>query len=95
MQDLTFPAIEHARLANGIHVELARRTAIPKVSLALTLRRRQRRRPIRREAGKQSLMLDALEEGTTTRSAEQIAEEQERLGASIGTGTNTIRARSR
>jgi predicted Zn-dependent peptidase len=34
-------------------------------------------------------MLDALEEGTTTRSAERIAAEQERLGASIGAGSTT------
>jgi predicted Zn-dependent peptidase len=32
-------------------------------------------------------MMDALEEGTTSRTAEQIAEQQERLGANIGTGT--------
>ncbi len=32
---LTFPAIEHATLKNGIPVELARRTAIPKLSLRL------------------------------------------------------------
>ncbi|HEY7807046.1 MAG TPA: pitrilysin family protein [Croceibacterium sp.] len=86
VQDLTFPAIEHARLANGIPVELARRTAIPKVSLALTFDAGNAADPTA-EAGKQSLMMDALEEGTTTRTAEQIAEQQERLGANIGTGT--------
>src|SRR3569623_1871775 len=35
VKDLPFPAIEHARLSNGIDVELARRTAIPKVSLGV------------------------------------------------------------
>ncbi|MBO0749734.1 MAG: insulinase family protein, partial [Porphyrobacter sp.] len=88
VKDLTFPAIEHARLSNGIDVELARRTAIPKVSLALTFDAGNAADDPA-HAGTQSLMLDALDEGTTTRTAEQIAEEQERLGASIGTGANT------
>ncbi|HTM22626.1 MAG TPA: pitrilysin family protein, partial [Kofleriaceae bacterium] len=88
VKDLTFPAIEHARLSNGIDVELARRTAIPKVSLALTFDAGNAADDPA-HAGVQSLMLDALEEGTTTRSAEQIAEEQERLGANIGAGSVT------
>ncbi len=88
VKDLTFPAVEHAKLSNGIDVELARRTAIPKVSLALTFDAGNAADDPA-HAGIQSLMLDALDEGTTTRSAEQIAVEQERLGASIGTGSNT------
>jgi predicted Zn-dependent peptidase len=88
VKDLTFPKIEHARLSNGIDVELARRTAIPKVSLALTFDAGNAADDPA-HAGVQSLMLDALEEGTITRSAEQIAEEQERLGASIGAGSVT------
>jgi predicted Zn-dependent peptidase len=86
VQDLSFPTIEHAKLSNGIPVELARRTAIPKVSLALTFDAGNAADPPT-EAGKQSLMMDALEEGTTSRTAEQIAEQQERLGANIDTGT--------
>nr|WP_166177281.1 pitrilysin family protein [Altererythrobacter segetis] len=88
VKDLTFPAIEHARLSNGIDVELARRTAIPKVSLALTFDAGNAADDPA-HAGTQSLMLDALEEGTTTRSAEQIAAEQERLGASISASSTT------
>jgi predicted Zn-dependent peptidase len=83
--DLTFPAIEHAKLSNGIPVTLARRTAIPKLSLALDFDAGIAADGAAR-AGTQSLMMAMLEEGTTTRSAIQIAEEQERLGASIGTG---------
>jgi predicted Zn-dependent peptidase len=84
--ELTFPSVEHAKLSNGIPVELARRTAIPKVSLALSFDAGNAADPPA-EAGRQSLMMEALEEGTTSRTAEQIAEEQERLGAQIGTGT--------
>jgi predicted Zn-dependent peptidase len=88
VKDLAFPAIEHARLSNGIDVELARRTAIPKVSLGLTFDAGNAAdNPAR--AGVQSLMLAALDEGTTSRSAERIAEEQERLGASISASTTT------
>jgi zinc protease len=88
VKDLAFPAIEHARLSNGIDVELARRTAIPKVSLAISFDAGNAADDPA-HAGVQSLMLDTLEEGTTSRSAEQIAEQQERLGASIGAGSNT------
>lgn len=88
VNDLTFPAVEHAKLSNGIAVDLARRTAIPKVSLALTFDAGNAADDPA-HAGVQSLMLDTLKEGTATRSAEQIAEEQERLGASIATGSNT------
>jgi zinc protease len=85
--DVTFPAIEHARLSNGIPVSLARRTAIPKVSLALTFDAGEAADGGAR-AGTQSLMMDLLEEGTKTLNSEQIAIAQERLGASIATGTS-------
>ncbi|MBS1240374.1 MAG: Peptidase inactive domain protein, partial [Proteobacteria bacterium] len=84
---LTFPALEHARLGNGIPVTLARRTAIPKLSLRLEFDAGFAADGAK-AAGTQSLMMDLLEEGTTTRSAIEIAEEQERLGASIGTGSD-------
>ncbi|HWK40316.1 MAG TPA: pitrilysin family protein [Croceibacterium sp.] len=89
--ELAFPHVEHATLANGIPVTLARRTAIPKVSLALTFDAGTAADGSA-HAGTQSLMMSMLEEGTTNRSAVQIAEEQERLGASIGAGTSTDRS---
>jgi len=85
---LAFPAVEHARLANGIEVTLARRTAIPKVSLALTFDAGTAADGAAR-AGTQALLMDMLDEGTASRSAVAIAEEQERLGATIDTGTST------
>ena len=36
-------------------------------------------------------MLNLLDEGTTSRNSIQIAEEQERLGAAIGTGASLDR----
>jgi len=85
---LTFPAVEHATLSNGIEVSLARRTAIPKVSMAITFDAGTAADG-GAKAGTQSLMMSLLDEGTTTRNAEEIAIEQERLGASIGTGAAT------
>ncbi|MEQ5787347.1 insulinase family protein [Erythrobacter sp. NFXS35] len=85
---LTFPAVETARLSNGIEVSLARRTSIPKVSMAITFDAGSAADGPAR-AGTQSLMMGLLDEGTLTLTAEQIAIAQERLGASIGTGTGT------
>jgi predicted Zn-dependent peptidase len=89
--ELTFPDIEHATLSNGIKVTLARRTSIPKVSLALNFDAGDAADGGAR-AGTQSLMMALLEEGTRTRSAEEIAVEQERLGAKIATGTSMDRS---
>jgi zinc protease len=85
---LAFPAIEHATLSNGIPVTLARRTAIPKVSLAFAFNAGEAADGGAR-AGTQGLLMKLLEEGTETRSALDIATEQERLGASLSTGTST------
>ncbi|MXP13408.1 insulinase family protein [Altererythrobacter confluentis] len=80
--DLDFPTVERAQLTNGITVALARRTAVPKVLVSLNFDA-----GIAADAldtpGTQSTMLALLEEGTTSRSAIEIAEEQERLGASV------------
>ncbi|HEY6816270.1 MAG TPA: pitrilysin family protein [Croceibacterium sp.] len=84
--ELTFPAVEHATLSNGIPVTLARRTSIPKVSIAIAFDAGDAADGGAR-AGTQSLMMELLEEGTTSRSAMDIAIAQERLGADISTGT--------
>lgn len=85
--DLTFPRVERAKLANGIPVALARRTAVPKVLVSLNFDAGYAADSLD-TPGTQSLMMGMLDEGTTTRSATAIAEEQERLGASIGTGAS-------
>ncbi|MGF7154703.1 M16 family metallopeptidase [Novosphingobium gossypii] len=82
--DLTIPAVERATLSNGIPVALARRTAVPKVDISIDFDAGYAADALD-APGTQGLMLGMLEEGTTTRSATQIAEEQERLGASIDT----------
>ncbi|AKH42458.1 putative Zn-dependent peptidase [Altererythrobacter atlanticus] len=85
---LTFPEVKHAALSNGIGVSLARRTAIPKLSMSITFDAGTAADG-GDKAGTQSMMMSLLDEGTATRSALDIAIEQERLGAAIGTGTGT------
>ena len=80
--DLAFPAIERAALANGIPVTLVRRTSVPKVAVSLNFDAGTAA-DVLDTPGTQSLMLALLDEGTVTRDATQIAEAQERLGATI------------
>ena len=80
--ELTFPEIERATLSNGIDVVLARRASVPKVSLALTFDAGSVVDP-QGQHGTHGTMVDLLTEGTTTRSALDIAIEQETLGASL------------
>ncbi|WP_296674947.1 pitrilysin family protein [Novosphingobium sp.] len=83
--DLAFPAIERSKLANGVPVTLVRRTSVPKLVLSLNFDAGTSADALDRP-GTQSLMLSLLDEGTQTRDATQIAEAQERLGATIGAG---------
>jgi zinc protease len=79
---LTFPPVERARLSNGIEVAFARRTAVPTVNLAVTFDAGNAADD-RAKLGTEALLLSLLKEGTATRDSTAIAEEQERLGASI------------
>ncbi|WP_103728438.1 pitrilysin family protein [Novosphingobium sp. HII-3] len=81
---LAFPSIERTTLSNGIPVALARRTGVPKLVMAIDFDAGFAADALD-TPGTQGLMLDMLDEGTKTRNATQIAEEQERLGASIRT----------
>ncbi len=81
--DLVFPAIERTKLSNGIAVVLARRTTVPTVRVAVSFDAGNAADP-KAKLGTQALTLALLDEGTTTRDSIRIAEEQERLGATIG-----------
>ncbi|WP_374414807.1 M16 family metallopeptidase [Novosphingobium colocasiae] len=86
--DPVFPAIEHATLSNGITVALARRTAVPKVLLSLDFDAGTAADALD-TPGTQGFMLAMLEQGAAGRDATQLAEDQERLGASIEAGADT------
>ncbi|MBT0666845.1 insulinase family protein [Novosphingobium profundi] len=86
--DLKLPAIEHATLSNGIPVTLARRTAVPKLELAIDFDAGIAADTLD-TPGTQALMLDMLEQGTDHLDATGVAEAQERIGARIETGAST------
>jgi predicted Zn-dependent peptidase len=80
--DLDFPEIERATLSNGIPVVYARRNTVPVVRVAIEFDAGIASDPAN-ALGTQALVMNLLEEGTTSRNSIQIAEEQERLGAAI------------
>lgn len=84
--DLDFPQVERARLSNGIGIVLARRSATPTVLVNLTFDAGYSADALD-QPGTQRLLFDVLEEGTESRDATRIAEDQERLGARISTST--------
>lgn len=91
-EGLDFPQIERARLANGIPVLFARRSAVPVVEVMASFDAGiAADRPDR--PGVNGLMLALLREGTRTRSGRQIVEELERLGAQLGISSGQDRTR--
>jgi zinc protease len=83
--DLVFPAVERTTLSNGIPVALARRSAVPTVTVNLSFDAGTSADRLD-SPGTQALMLGLLDEGNEKLDATQIAEAQERLGARITTG---------
>ena len=88
--NLDFPAVESGELSNGIKVYFARREAVPTLRLAVNFDAGYAADP-KDKLGTQSLMLTLLPEGTTTLNSTQIAEEQERLGASVSASASLDR----
>ena len=82
LKALDFPAIERAKLKNGIEVVFARRATVPTVQVAVSFDAGYAADP-RSALGTQSLMLSLMDEGTTSRDSIAFAEAKERLGAQI------------
>ena len=87
---LDFPEIERARLSNGIEIVYARRSVVPVTRVAVEFDAGIAADPTNR-LGTQELMLDLLQEGTTSLNSIELAEAQERLGATISTGASLDR----
>jgi predicted Zn-dependent peptidase len=87
---LDFPDVERARLSNGIQVVYARRNAVPVTRVAVEFDAGIAADPAER-LGTQGMVLNMLDEGTTTLNSTQIAEAQERLGATIQTAATLDR----
>ena len=82
MKALDFPDVERATLSNGVEVVYARSATVPVTRVAVEFDAGVAADP-RDALGTQRLMLDLLTEGTASRTAVQLAEEQERLGATV------------
>ena len=80
---LDFPEIAHVQLSNGVKVAYAQRAAVPMTQVALSFDAGfAADAPDAR--GLQNLTIGLLDEGADGMTSQQIAEEQERLGAVIG-----------
>jgi zinc protease len=82
-----FPSIATATLSNGLKVYLAARSGVPLVNFNLMV---DAGYAADHEGilGTASLAMNMLDEGTKTRTALQISDALQRLGAQLGTGSN-------
>lgn len=90
MKPLDFPDVERAKLKNGVEVVYARSTSVPLTQVTLEFNAGVAADPAD-ALGTQKLMLSLLDQGTTTLDAVQIAEANERLGATIGSNASLDR----
>jgi len=81
-RSLRFPEVQDYTLENGLRVILVERDALPLVSLELQFRGGASAHPAAK-AGLASLTADMIDEGTATRSALEIADAVDLLGASL------------
>ncbi|WP_114394953.1 M16 family metallopeptidase [Oleisolibacter albus] len=80
--DLSFPAIETATLSNGMSVSLARRTAVPTVTVALQFDAGYAADPADKP-GVGGITINLMDEGTKAHSALALAADLEALGADL------------
>jgi zinc protease len=85
--DARLPAFERATLANGLQLVVAHRAAVPVVHFSLLVDAGYAS-DAGGTAGTAKLAANMLDEGTRTRSALQISDELQRLGANLSTGAN-------
>ena len=80
-----FPAFSHRRLGSGLDTYVVEERRTPLISMRLLLPLSGADDPPERP-GLASFTAGLLEDGTTSRSSQQIAEEIESLGGSLGSG---------
>lgn len=88
---LDFPRIERTTLSNGLKVTYAQRTAAPLTHVVLSSNAGMAA-DAAGARGLQNMTMSLLDEGTATRSAQQIAEDKERLGASLASSSGIDRS---
>jgi len=84
--DAVFPEFQTATLSNGMKVYLVERHDVPQVSVSMQLDTGYPADLSAMKDGLAGLTANLLDEGTTSRSALQIADEIDRLGAYLGVG---------
>jgi zinc protease len=80
--NVDFPTVEEGKLRNGIKVFFARRAAVPSVRVAVSFDAGYAADPVEKR-GLAMMMNTLLSEGTTSLTATQVAETEERLGADV------------
>jgi zinc protease len=84
--EVKFPAVQRAKLKNGLNVVLLERHSTPIVNVALAVDAGAAS-DTPEKAGAASLAVDLMDEGTKTRDAFRIADELDSLGANLFTGS--------
>lgn len=83
--NVDFPDVETSTLSNGIKVYFARRDAVPMTRVTLSFDAGAAADPAEK-IGLHNFTTALMEEGTTSLTSVQIAEQQERLGANVSVG---------
>lgn len=87
-RDVTFPPYEIRTLANGLRVVVVAHHEQPAVSMRMIVRAGAAQDPAGK-AGLATLMASLLDQGTATRTSEQIADTIDFVGGALGTGAGT------
>lgn len=85
VRSVNIPAVQEKKLKNGLTVAVIEKTGVPIVTAQLLVRAGAQSEPTAK-AGLANIAGSLLAKGTTTRSAEQIAEEMEFLGGELNSG---------
>jgi zinc protease len=85
---MNFPAYELRTLDNGLKVIAVAQNEQPAVTMRLLIGAGAAQDPAR-QAGTAGLVASLLDQGTSTRSAEQIADQIDSIGGSMGTGSGS------
>jgi zinc protease len=85
-RQMNFPPYEIRTLSNGLRVIAVQQNEQPAVTMRLLIGAGAAKDPARK-AGTARLVASLLDQGTTTRSAPQIADQIDSIGGSMGTGS--------
>ena len=91
LQELQWPQIIHSQLSNGVQIVYAQRTAAPLTQLSLAFDAGSASDPVTKR-GLAAMAMGLLEEGAAGMSSQQIAENEERLGAEVSSGNDSDRS---